>query len=104
MTVTEIADPPGIVLAGEIDFGSAATLRTVGERLTGSLAAGGRLPVDVAEVTFLDSSGVGALIAVRNAAAASGGSVIIRNLSQPVRRMFELSGLMDTFPLELDPE
>lgn len=92
------------MLAGEIDFGSAAAIRSIGERLAGSLAEGAQLPVDVADVTFLDSSGVGALIAVRNAATASGGSVVIRNLSRPVQRIFELSGLIGSFSFDADTE
>jgi anti-sigma B factor antagonist len=104
VSVTEADDPPRIVLSGEIDIACAAALRSLGGRLASALAAGDRLPVDVADVTFLDSSGVGALIAVRNAAAARGGSVVLRNLSTSVRRLFELSGLIDSFVLETDAE
>ena len=102
MPVTESSDPPGIVLTGEIDITCSPTLRSIGERLADALAAGDRLPVDVAEVTFIDSSGVGALVAVRNAASASGGSLVLRNLSQPVRRLLELSGLVSSFSIEED--
>jgi anti-anti-sigma factor len=90
------------VLTGEIDITCSPTLRSIGERLADALAAGDRLPVDVAEVTFIDSSGVGALVAVRNAASASGGSLVLRNLSQPVRRLLELSGLVSSFSIEED--
>lgn len=104
MSVTERVDPPGIELSGEIDITCAAALRSIGGRLAAALTDGEVLPVEVAEVTFLDSSGVGALIAVRNAAAANGGALVLRNVSQPVQRLLELSGLIDSFALDTSTE
>lgn len=102
--MTESYDPPGIVLVGEIDITCSAALRAVGGRLAGELVAGERLSIDVADVTFLDSSGVGALVAVRNAASAQGGSIVLKNLSTPVQRLLELTGMIDSFSFEADAE
>ena len=102
MPITESRDPPGIVLAGEIDITCSPALRSVGVRLAGALDAGDCLSVDVADVTFIDSSGIGALVAVRNAAVDHGGSLVLRNLSQPVRRLLELSGLVSSFSIDDD--
>jgi len=46
-------------------------------------------------VTFLDSTGLGALIALRTAAVDSGRTLIIRNPSVATTRLFEITGLSE---------
>jgi anti-anti-sigma factor len=51
------------------------------------------LVVDVGDVTFLDASGVGALVEVADAMWAAGGAVALVNARPTVRRVLEVLGL-----------
>lgn len=92
-------DEVRIVLRGEIDVQVSKDLR---ERLTSgaSRAAGGRLVIDLAEVTFLDSSGISAFIAALRTAKDIGGEVRVVNPSPTVLRTFEITGLVEHFGME----
>lgn len=54
---------------------------------------GRSLVLDMAEVTFLDSTGIGAIIAVRNRALAAGGTVKLVRLQGDPKRVVDLAGL-----------
>lgn len=58
------------------------------------------LAVDLAGVTFIDSSGLSALIRMRNAAVAAGKELALRNPSPRVQRMLELTALSGVFATE----
>jgi anti-sigma B factor antagonist len=100
------SDPDGATthatIAGELDLAEADLIRD-------SLAAkaaemgGGFLHVDVAEVTFLDSYALGALVSARNTAASSGVRLTLTNPSYPVRKAIEVTGLSEVFGLPKDP-
>jgi anti-anti-sigma factor len=62
--------------------------------------APGRLELDLGDVTFIDSSGLGALISLRNAASQCGANLVVVRLSPPVARFFELAGVRDSFQVE----
>lgn len=51
----------------------------------------------MAEVTFIDSSELGALVSIRKAADASGRAVALLNVAPSIIRLFELTGLRDSF-------
>lgn len=76
-----------LILAGEIDSYTAPDLA---ERL----AADPPVEVlDVAGVTFIDSSGLRVLVEVHQARAARGSRLVLRAPSAPVQRLLEISGL-----------
>jgi anti-sigma B factor antagonist len=58
-----------------------------------------RLIVDLAHVPFMDSMGVGALVAGSNAARAAGGELRIHNPSPFVHRLLHITGLTELFGL-----
>lgn len=91
--------PPHLILSGEIDFSIATDLRDSGAELARSLAPG-RLDVDLGDVTFIDSSGLGALIALRNTSREFGATLVLVRLSPAVTRFFELAGVKDSFQVE----
>ena len=62
--------------------------------------APGRLEIDLGDVTFIDSSGLGALISLRNAARESGANLVLVRMSPAVARFFELAGVSDSFKFE----
>ncbi|KDN19148.1 STAS domain-containing protein [Amycolatopsis rifamycinica] len=85
-----------VTVLGELDVATAPRLRAGIEALT--LAAGQRLVVDLAGVTFCDSSGISALIAARNVAEAAGAGVALAAVPGRLSRTFGLIGLGDFFP------
>lgn len=56
-----------------------------------------KILVDLTEVRFIDSSGLGALIAAYKSAAANGGIVALAGLQPQVRSVFELTRLHRVF-------
>ncbi len=90
---------PHLILSGEIDLTVAPHLREVGAEMAKTVAPG-RLEVDLAAVTFIDSSGLGALISLRNATRQSGASLVLIRPSPSVERFFELAGVKDSFSIE----
>ena len=81
-----------IVVKGEIDLAAAPTLL---RRLDDALEAdpGGTLEVDFGGVTFIDSTGLGVLVACRKRAVAAGGEIEVTNAAPNVRHVFEVTGL-----------
>lgn len=89
-------DGHGIVLSGDLDLASAQTFVDIAT----DAAAGARvLRLDLREVTFMDSTGLGALIKVRNLMIDQGGSVVLASVSPAVERVLELTGMSDVFPV-----
>jgi anti-sigma B factor antagonist len=85
-----------VTVAGELDVATAPRLRAGVAALV--LAPGQRLVVDLAGVTFCDSSGISALIAARNVAEAAGAAVALAAVPARLSRTFGLIGLADFFP------
>ncbi|GIF20076.1 stage II sporulation protein AA (anti-sigma F factor antagonist) [Actinoplanes tereljensis] len=92
-------DPDGLVqatLTGELDLDRADEVRD-------DLAAASALPgcrylrVDVSELAFIDSYGLGALVSARNSAAANGVTLTLAEPSPPVRKAIEVTGLGNVF-------
>jgi len=52
-----------------------------------------QLVFDLAGLTFIDSAGLGALLAIRDRTEALGIGMALTNVSAPVRRILDLSGL-----------
>jgi anti-sigma B factor antagonist len=76
-----------LILAGEIDSYTAPDLA---ERLAAEPPVE---VIDVAGVTFIDSSGLRVLVEVHQSRAASGSRLVLRAPSAPVQRLLEISGL-----------
>lgn len=91
-----------VTVAGEVDLATAHLLR---DRLGGVLREHGlaALDVDLAAVTFLDCTGISALVAVRNAAIQAGCQMRITHPQPIVRRVLEVTGLLGVFTDPIDP-
>lgn len=85
-------DGDGIVvrIGGEL---SLATLGLVQPTLMEAIASATSVTIDLGELTFCDSSGVGTFIAASGKADAYGTEVAVRNLQPPVRRIFRVTDL-----------
>jgi anti-anti-sigma factor len=82
--------------AGEVDLATAHVLRDVMLRVLREQAPT-LLDVDLAGVTFFDCSGIGTLVAVRDVAVQAGCHVMVSNPRPIVRRVLDLTGLLDAF-------
>ena len=58
--------------------------------------------VDLSGVTFIDSSGLGALVRIRNVAQDQGKQVVLTNVPASVGRLLEVTGLADVFGTRSD--
>jgi anti-sigma B factor antagonist len=83
---------------GEIDLANAEQLRALGEELVCSFI--GTIRVDLSGVTFLDSTGLGALIGIRNAAEAARRILILDRPSPQALRILQITGLTDLFTIQ----
>lgn len=75
---------------------------TCGE-LGAALADGaldGNLVVDLAGLTFIDSSGITELVEARRACLDRNGAFTLRSTTPTVRRVLEITGLLDHFGLD----
>ncbi len=87
-----------LVVRGELDLATAPVLeREVMAALARPL---GSLVVDLAGVTFMDSSGVAALIQSRGAAVQRGVTFVLESVTYPCRRTLDLSGLSELFTVD----
>ena len=86
-----------VSLNGEIDLSNHAVLRAG----LNDLIVGGAvdLVLDMSGVTFLDSTGLGALIGTRRRVHAFHGSLAIVLTDDATRRVFEITGLDKVFDL-----
>jgi anti-anti-sigma factor len=89
-------DTARVAVAGEVDM---ATSPVLGDWLFGLLCGQGLavLEVDLAECTFLDCTGIGVLVGARDAAVHTGCQVLVIRAKPIVRRVLELTGLLDVF-------
>jgi anti-anti-sigma factor len=85
------AEPIVVVVTGAVDIDTAPDLLRA---LRGALACGpGELVVDLAAVTFIDSSGIDVLVCAAERAAEGGGRLRLRAPSRPVRHLLDVLAL-----------
>ena len=94
-------DTPGEVtvrLSGEIDLAAREiVVRSVVERTTPDVT---RVVVDLAEVTFCDSSGLAALLDLKRHARGTGASLVLRDVPHSVARLLELADVTGWLAIE----
>jgi anti-anti-sigma factor len=97
--------PPAFAIAGELRDGAVA-LRLEGEldyaaadEVRGHIdgAAGRPLVVDLAEVTFVDSSMLRELLRAATERAETGDRLVLAAVPRPVRRLLDLTGTAELF-------
>jgi anti-sigma B factor antagonist len=92
-----VAGYPVLEIRGEVDVYSAPAVK---DSITGLL--GPESPVvmvDLSEVGFLDSTGLGALVAARSAASQAGGSLPIVCNRDRILKLFRITGLDTVFDI-----
>ncbi|MDA0167336.1 STAS domain-containing protein [Solirubrobacter ginsenosidimutans] len=83
-----------LIAAGELDMTAAFKFES---RVDALLSAGGvqAVVVDLAQVDFVDSAGLGALLSVRDHARRRGIDLQLARISDPVRKLIDLTGIGD---------
>lgn len=84
-------------VAGELDLETAPTLR---HRLHEAIAeCPDALVVDLGGLVFLDSTGISVLVDGLKQTERKGGRFLLRAPTPPIRRVLEITGLLDLFGL-----
>jgi anti-sigma B factor antagonist len=89
-----------LLLAGELDIASTPIL----EATIASLCDNGTsaIVLDLSELTFMDSTGLRAVLAADRLCGGKGHSFSVAGAGGPVRRLFELTGVTDALQFEPD--
>jgi anti-sigma B factor antagonist len=78
-----------VLLAGDLDLTARPVLTgRILPAVTDELA---RVTLDMEQVTFCDSSGLGGLLDIRRAAGDAGVEMVLRNVPRPVARVLDLT-------------
>ncbi len=86
-----------VSVTGEIDLTSAPRLDDeVTSLIEGSVEA---LMIELAGVSFMDSTGLRVLLKASKMLGTNGGRLVLRNPSDPVRRLLDVSGLTTYFQI-----
>lgn len=97
----QLSSADGVVtvrLAGEVDTYTVAQVRRAFDRVSGG--AGVQVAIDLREVTFLDSSGIGAIISLHQRVAAAGGRLELLCTGMPLQlmRLMNIDQVIDVVP------
>jgi anti-anti-sigma factor len=96
VTIDRESIPVIVILAGEIDVETAEGLRDTLDDLSRGTHD---VVLDMHQVEFMDSSGLGLLLAARKR-----GRFTLRGLSDRALRLFQMTGLYEVFDIQSDPE
>jgi anti-sigma B factor antagonist len=86
-----------LVLTGEIDEGTAATLRE--ELETAIDEERDKVVVDLGDVVFMDCSGIGELVQAMRRTGWAPGSICLTGATEPVRRVLDLTRVGTVCPI-----
>jgi anti-anti-sigma factor len=89
----------GFRLCGELDVYTVGAAR---EALEPELH--GRLVLELAELDFIDDSGLGLLVGAYKRLRQQDGSLVLRNPTESVRRVFRVTGVADLSGFEIEPD
>jgi anti-sigma B factor antagonist len=100
--VTSTDDGTGcwtVRIRGELDVAELPRARRCLEELFAACPSS--IVIELADMTFIDSSGLGVLVsALKQTRELGGTTLVLRNLQDPVRRVFEITRLLDLFEIE----
>jgi anti-sigma B factor antagonist len=100
VTTRRDADRATVAVSGELDL---ASVTTFDEALRKAREAGGPLTIDLSDLEFIDSSGLGVLVRFNNLAATDGFEYDLIPGPAAVHRAFVLSGLDQMLPFAPAP-
>lgn len=105
MKIHVLSQPPGVEmvhLAGELDFNTSPDIRRQFAKLTEKKEP--RVLVNLAKVEYIDSSGLATFIELFKKIKQLGGKLVLFDLQQAVRSVFEIAKLDSLFSLAQNEE
>ena len=87
-------------VGGRLDLPSAAELRSAIDAELDRRPA--RLVLDLTEVEFLDSTGLGVLVAAQRKATAAGSQIVLAGARPIVERVLRITSVIDILPVHAD--
>ena len=100
---TVTVDHDRVVVSGDIDVVSAASIEQVIRRVEERLAADQPVVIDVRDVGFIDSSGLRVLLAASRRAAAADRRVVLVHPRTALLRLLDITSTTSMFDLSGDP-
>lgn len=98
IATTKEADTQRVAVTGEVDVSNAAEVRSAIEAALAEKPA--RLEVNLAEVPYIDSTGIGVLVGAAHAAAEGGYSFAVVNPQANVKRVLGMLGVEKDLNIE----
>lgn len=96
VTVKETPDSHTLYVSGELDLAVAAEFRSVIEPL---LASDKEVILNMAELTYIDSTGMGIIIFFLKARHEVGKALSVQNVPQKIKKLFDLTGITRFLPV-----
>jgi anti-anti-sigma factor len=87
-----------VSLRGELDFNEAPLVAPALDELRGAAPVG--IVLDLSELTFIDSSGINALVVAARAVAAEGNALVVAEPTPGVQRVFAIVKLSELVRIE----
>jgi len=87
-----------IKLVGEIDVYTAPNLKDT--LLSATKKEGETIRIDLEKVTYMDSTGLGALISGLKSSKEHNSKLVLNNIQDRVYRLFDITGLKEVFDIE----
>lgn len=98
ITTSDNATTKQVLVSGEVDVSNAAQLR---DAIDAALpAAEGDLAVDLAEVPYIDSTGIGVLVGAAHRASEAGKKLIVARPQKNVERVLGLLGVAEDLNIQ----
>jgi anti-anti-sigma factor len=88
--------PARISVFGEVDGSNSDHLQHVIDEVSRQQDSG-TIEVDLGGVTFLDSAGIRALVSCQTTAHETGSQLVLSNMRPIVRRVLEITGVLEVF-------
>jgi anti-sigma B factor antagonist len=103
LTIVTEHDDDTVVLriAGALDLAGGDLIEESARPFVGSASC---LVIDLSEVQFIDSSGLGALIALQQQVVDADGELTLRDPSDPVRRVLDVTQTAAVFGVDASPK
>jgi anti-sigma B factor antagonist len=101
ISTASAADATVLALSGELDIASAPALERALDEFGASIPR--RVVIDLTDVTFMDSTGLRALLLARQRTEDVDHELVLRPGPRQVQRVFELSGTLERFSFQDRP-
>lgn len=59
-----------------------------------------KIVLDCSEMSYISSSGLRIFLGLRKEAGAKGGTVVVRNINEDIRKVFMMTGFLNLFEIE----